>query len=119
MPSDEELKEQIKKQADALIEALLASKKPAGQNSLQDLERLAIKAGQGFEEQVLHYLAEEESQAGEELVCEEWRRRMRSRGKRKRQVVTEAGEWEIERRYYLCPGCGKQLFPPGSAVGAE
>jgi len=119
MPSDEELKEQLKKRADVLIETMLASKKPAGQNSLQDLEKLAIKAGQGFEEQVLRFLAEEESQAAEEPVCEDCRRRMRSRGKRKRHIVTEAGEVEIERRYYTCPGCGKRIFPPGSALGVE
>ena len=119
MPADEELKEQLKKRADALIEAMIASKKPAGQNSLQDLERLAIKVGQGLEEQVLRFLAQEESEAAEEPVCAECRRRMRSRGKRKRHIVTEAGELAIERCYYVCPGCGKQLVPPGSAVGVE
>jgi len=119
MPSDKELKEQLKKRADALIEAMVASKKPAGQNSLQDLERLAIKAGQGFEEQVLHFLAQEESQVAEEPVCEDCRRRMRSRGKRKRHIVTEAGELAIDRRYYVCPECGKRFFPPGSALGIE
>src|SRR5687768_6755079 len=113
MPSDEELRERLKKQADELIEAIVANKKPAGQNSLQDLERLAIQAGQGFEERVLDYLAQEESQAEVEPGCEDCGRRMRSRGKRKRQLVSEAGEIQIERRYYVCPKCGKTAFPPG------
>jgi hypothetical protein len=113
MPSDNELREQLKKQADAIIEAIMANKKPAGQNSLQDLERMAIQAGQGFEERVLAYLAQEEGQAEVEPVCKECGRRMRSRGKRKKQLVTEAGEIQIERGYYICPQCGKRAFPPG------
>ncbi len=112
MPSDDELRERLKKQADELIEAILAGRKPAGQNSLQDLERLAIGAGQGFEERVFEYLAQEESQAQAEPVCEDCGRRMRSRGKRRRQLVSEAGEIELERRYYVCPQCGKRSFPP-------
>lgn len=113
MPSDEEHREQLRKHADELIEVILAGWKSAGENSLQDLERLAIGAGQGFEERVLEYLAQEESQAQSEPVCEECGRRMRSRGKRKRQVVSEAGEIELKRRYYVCPQCGKRSFPPG------
>jgi uncharacterized protein with PIN domain len=112
MPSDDELREQLRKQADEIIEAIIASRRPAGQNSLQDLERLAIGAGQGFEEQVLEYLAQEESQAESEPVCEECGRGMRSRGKRTRQMVSEAGEIKLERRYYVCPQCGKRSFPP-------
>ncbi len=90
MPSDEELRERLKKQAEEIIEAIVANRKPAGENSLQDLERVAIQAGQGFEERVLEYLAQEESQAEVEPVCDECGRRMRSRGKRKRQHPVSA-----------------------------
>jgi uncharacterized protein with PIN domain len=113
MPSDQGIREQLKKQADEVIERVLAGRKPAGENSLRDIEKLAIGAGQSFEEKVLAYLAQEESQAKEEPVCEECGQRMRSRGKRKRAIVTEAGEVSIERRYYVCPKCGKRVFPPG------
>jgi uncharacterized protein with PIN domain len=112
MPSDEELREQLKQQADAIIEGIMRNKKPAGQNSLQELERIAIQAGQGFEERVLAYLAQDEGQAEEEPVCAECGRRMRSRGRRKKQLVTEAGEIQIERGYYVCPQCGQKAFPP-------
>jgi hypothetical protein len=113
MPSDDELREQLKKQADAIIEGIMANKKPAGQNSLAELERIAVQAGQGFEEGVLAYLAQDEGQAEVEPVCEACGRRMRSRGKRRKQLVTEAGEIQIERGYYICPQCGKKAFPPG------
>ena len=113
MPSDQEIRERLKKQADEVIERVLAERKPAGENSLSDIEELAVGAGKSFEEKVLAYLAQEESQAKEEPVCEECGRRMRSRGKRKRAIVTEAGEVSVERRYYVCPKCGKKVFPPG------
>ncbi len=113
MPSEEDLERQLKEQAEAIIKQVLANKKPAGENSLEDLERLALQAGQGFEEQVLQALAGAESQAEEEPVCEACRQRMQSRGKRKRQLVTQAGEARLERRYYVCPRCGKTIFPPG------
>jgi uncharacterized protein with PIN domain len=113
MSSDRELEERLKKQAEEVIKRILADRKPAGENSLRDIEQMAIRAGQGFREQVLHYLAEEESQAREEPVCETCGRRMKSRGRRKRDVVTEAGEMILERRYYVCPRCGKKAFPPG------
>ncbi len=113
MSSEQEMEEQLKEQAERIIKQILANKKPAGENSLKDLEKLAIQAGQGFEERVLQYLAQEESEAAQEPVCEECGQRMRSRGKRKRDLVTEAGEVRLERRYYVCPQCGQKAFPPG------
>jgi tRNA(Ile2) C34 agmatinyltransferase TiaS len=113
MSSEQELEEQLKEEADSLIERLLADRKPAGENSLKDIEQMAIRVGQEFRERVLHYLAHEESQAAAEPVCGGCGRRMRSRGKRVRQVVTEAGEVKVERGYYVCPGCGQKAFPPG------
>ncbi len=113
MSSERELEKQLKQEADGVIKQILANKKPAGQNSLKDLERIAVRAGQGFEERVMQYLAQAESEAAPEPVCEECGRRMRSRGKRRRDVVTQAGEVRVARGYYVCPRCGKKAFPPG------
>ena len=113
MTSEQELERELREQAEREIKRVLAEKKPTGENSLKDIEGMAIRAGDRFREQVLEYLAREESQAKEEPVCEGCRRRMKSRGKRKRAVVTEAGEVWLERCYYVCPECGKKIFPPG------
>ncbi len=113
MTSERELEERLREQAEEVIRRVLAEKKPAGKNSLKDIEQMAIRAGEGFREQVLEYLAREESQAQEEPICEECQRRMKSRGRRKREVVTEAGELRLERSCYVCPKCGKRVFPPG------
>ena len=109
----EEVKARMMKEAERVIEEILAGKKPAGQNSLSEIERLAIHGGRAFEEMVTQALAEEESEAEEQPVCETCRVGMRSVGRRKRSVVTEAGEVRIERSYYVCPKCGRRTFSPG------
>jgi hypothetical protein len=114
MPSErEELKTRLLKEAEEVIEAMLAGKKPAGQNSLSDIERLALRGGRSFEERVTQALAEEEGSKEDQPVCEDCGVGMRSLGRRKRSIVTESGEASIERRYYVCPKCGKKTFPPG------
>ena len=113
MPTEQDLEQGLKAEAETIIQEIVARKKPAGKNSLKDIESLAKEAGRGFREKVLDYLAQDESQAAEEPVCEECGKRMQSRGKRKRHLVTEAGEVTIERRHYVCPECGKTIFPPG------
>lgn len=113
MTTEQELERALREQAERVIKRVLVEKKPTGENSLKDIEGMAIRAGDRFREQVLDYLAREESEAKEEPVCEDCRRRMKSRGKRKRAVVTEAGEVWLERCYYVCPECGKKIFPPG------
>jgi uncharacterized protein with PIN domain len=114
MPSEqEELKARLMKEAEEVIEALLAGKRAAGENSLSDIERLALRGGRSFEERVTQALAEEESGKEGQPVCEECGVGMRSLGRRRRSIVTESGEARIERRYYVCPRCGKKAFPPG------
>jgi transposase-like protein len=45
--------------------------------------------------------------------CPQCGQKMKNKGKRRRRVVTETGEVEIERHYYHCAGCGQGFFPPG------
>lgn len=117
MPSEQDelkaLKARLLQEAETVIEAMLAGKRPAGQNSLRDLERIVVRGGQSFEERVLQALVDEESEVEGQPVCEECGVGMRSRGKRERAVVTEGGEVQVERRYYVCPKCGRKTFPPG------
>jgi uncharacterized protein with PIN domain len=113
MPSGKEgLRAQLLKEAEAAIDRMLASKKPAGTSSLSDIERLAMGVGQAVERSVAQILTAGESAAEKPPVCERCGGAMRSRGRRERRVVTEAGEVTLRRRYYVCPGCGKTVFPP-------
>ena len=113
MTTEDELKARMKQQTDELIERVIRERKRSGENSLEEIEELAIEAGRRFREEVLQELAGEESEALEVVYCERCGHRMESRGKRKREVVSRAGEVKVERRYYRCPQCGKRSFPPG------
>ena len=113
--TEEELRRVLQAEAEKAISELLA-KKPADKAlSLTDIERLALGMGQHMQSQVLKELGQvsQEAHSAEVPVCEGCGRRMQRRGTRHRQVVTEVGEMTLERGYYVCPGCGSSLFPPG------
>lgn len=117
----EGLKAYLMAQAEAMIDELLARKPKVKDITLSDIEQLAIGGGQDFRDAVLKSLADESSQSEtrDTLRCPECRQVMHYKGKRGKDVVTEAGEIHVERDYYYCPHCQRGLFPPGPAVGAE
>jgi DNA-directed RNA polymerase subunit RPC12/RpoP len=111
----DELKARLLAEAEQAIEGLLAEKSAAGTSSLDEIERLALKGGAQFEASVLKAFGHEELEADDrvEQICERCGSRMQRRGTHRRQVVTEAGATRLERAYYVCSGCGADLFPPG------
>jgi hypothetical protein len=111
----DELKARLLAEAEKAIEEMLAEKPEAGTLSLADIERLALKSGAQFEAGILKELGQEESEveSSHEQVCEHCGSRMQRRGRSGRQVKTEAGTTRLEGEYYVCPGCGASLFPPG------
>jgi hypothetical protein len=115
MMSEEELKARLMAEAEKAIDKVLAEKTPAGKISLTEIERLAVRSGEEFKTEVLKALAGEDSTARREheQACPKCGTRMQRRGQRKRTIVTEAGSSAVERAYYVCPGCGTALFPPG------
>lgn len=47
-------------------------------------------------------------------LCRECGERMAPRGRRERTLTVQGGQQvSLERRYWVCPGCGAGLFPPG------
>jgi hypothetical protein len=117
----EELKAHLMAQAEAMIDELLARKPKVEDMTLSDIEQLAIGGGREFREAVLASLVEESSQseAREAVRCPECGEGMHYKGKRGRDVVTEAGEAHVERDYYYCPHCQRGLFPPGPAMETD
>jgi len=114
MSTEEELKARLTRQAEELVERVMREWKASGKNSLEDIEALAIETGRGFRERVLRELSVEESEAtGDAVMCDRCGHRMESEGKRKREIVSRAGKVKVERRYCVCPACGKRSFPPG------
>ncbi len=113
--AEEDLRARLLAEAERAINAMLAEKPADKTMTLSDIEQLVLRLGQQVQANVLKELAHasQVAQNTEAPVCEHCGRRMQRRGIRPRQVVTEVGEMTLERAYYLCPGCGASLFPPG------
>ncbi len=113
--NQDELKARLLAEAEKAIDEMLAARPDPGTLSLADIEGLALKSGARFEAGILKELGQEESEmeSSQEQMCEHCGSRMQRRGRSGRQVKTEAGTARLERTYYVCPGCGASLFPPG------
>ncbi len=109
-----ELKARLKAEAEAAIEQLLASRKAPGEASLADIERVVRAASQQWEQALTaELLAESAAELPAWPTCPQCGQKMKNKGKRRRRVVTETGEVDIERHYYHCAACGQGFFPPG------
>jgi hypothetical protein len=118
-PDKERLKAQLMAEAEAAIDRLLAGVSEQEDLQLSDIERLVRAAGQrmmqGFTGDLVAAAAQEE----EERACPVCGRRMRYKGRKGRDLVTETGEVRFERGYYYCPSCRQGFFPPRPTLGAE
>ncbi len=115
-----ELEARLRAAAEAAIAKALAERKAPIEATLADIERVARSAGQEIEQAVATALAQE---SAAELAawpnCPQCGQKMKNKGQRRRRIVTEAGEMEVERTYYHCAACGVGIFPPGGALGVD
>ena len=114
MPTPEaELKARLMTEAAATIDQLLAARKAPAEASLADIEQVARAAGQQLAQAVtVALVAESAAELPAWPQCPQCGRKMKNKGHRRRRVVTETGEVELERVYYHCAACGQGLFPP-------
>lgn len=110
----EELRARLMAEAERVIDDMLAKKSAPDQITMRDIEQLALESGWDFREQVVKHLTQTSVGSETETVrCPTCGGVMQRRGKRAKQVVSEAGEVRLERQYYYCEGCGRGSFPPG------
>jgi NADH pyrophosphatase NudC (nudix superfamily) len=115
MPETEaELKARLDAAAETAIAQVLAERKLPADASLVDIERVARSAGQQIEQAIAAALAQESAAVLPAWPnCPQCGQKMKNKGKRRRRIVTEAGEVDVERSYYHCAACGQGSFPPG------
>jgi len=109
-----ELEARLRAAAEVAIAKALAERKAPAEATLADIERTARRAGQEIEQAIATTLAQ--ASAAELAAwpdCPHCGQKMKHKGKRRRRIVTEAGEIEVERAYYHCAACGQGIFPPG------
>jgi NADH pyrophosphatase NudC (nudix superfamily) len=111
---DAELEARLRAATEAAIAKVLAERQLPAAATLADIERVARSAGQEIEQAIASALAQE---SAAELAawphCPQCGQKLKHKGKRRRRIVSEAGEIEVERVYYHCAACGVGFFPPG------
>lgn len=117
---DAELAARLEAAAKAAIARVLAERTPPAEASLADIEQVALAAGAEIQQAIAAELARESAAVLPAWPqCPTCGQKMKTKGKRRRRVVTEAGEIEVERLYYHCTACGQGFFPPGSPLGSD
>ncbi len=113
--TDEELRARLLAEVEKVMKDQLAEKPMDQAMTLSDMEHWVLRTGQEVQARLMQELAQasQAAQEDEVPVCEHCGSRMQRRGPRSRQIVTEVGTIALERPYYICPGCGVSLFPPG------
>ena len=113
-----DLKARMMAEAEKAIERMLAEREKKKELQLSDIEQMACAAGERIMERFANEMTAEEGQK-ENTLCPECGQKMRYKGHKARDVVTEAGEVRLERAYYYCPQCKVGVFPPRPTVGTE
>jgi hypothetical protein len=116
---DEGLKARMMVEAEEAIDKLLAGVGEKEELQLSDIEWLVRVAGEQVMERFTARLVEAEARGTESRICPACGGKVRYKGQKARDLVTETGEVRLERAYYYCPSCRKGFFPPGPTVGAE
>ena len=113
--SKQELKTQLMKEAEAVIDELLDWHLKTSEPNLGQVEEKVLGLRQRLSEQMSQaVIANQEAvRPVPGPVCEGCGQGMAYWGRRKKRLLTKAGPIEVERDYYYCGGCGRGVFPPG------
>ena len=114
-----DLRARMMAEAEAAIDRLLAEGSRKEELVLSDIERLVRRAGQRIVERLTAEIVTEEGPKAEDCICPDCGRKMRYKGCKGRDLVTETGELHLERAYYYCESCRKGIFPPRQTMESE
>jgi uncharacterized protein with PIN domain len=112
MAPKDELEARLMAEAQAAIKRMLAERDKQENLTITEIERLARTVGQAMMQDISQELVAEESQRNEARACPKCGQKMRDKGKKGRNIITETGTVWIERRYYYCENCREGIFPP-------
>lgn len=109
--SREELKARLVAEAEAIIDRMVGADEGSQPRTLREIEQAALKAGQEIKARLLAGLVAKVPQTTVDQSCPQCGGKLKSKGKRRKWVLTQAGEVEVERRYYYCSQCKTGFFP--------
>ena len=112
MTAKDDLKVRLMADAEAAIERMLAEREKKEKLTITDIEGLARSVGQAMGQEISQTLADEESEREESRDCPKCGQKMRDKGKKERDIISETGTIRVERTYYYCEACREGVFPP-------
>jgi uncharacterized protein with PIN domain len=116
--SKEEMKAKLMKEAEAVIDELLAWHVETDKPNLTQVEGKVLELRQRLSEQMSETVIE--NQAAVRPVpgpqCAGCGAEMRYKGMKENRVQSWVGELKLERGYYYCDQCRAGLFPPGQTT---
>ena len=116
--SQTEMKAELMKEAERVIDELMGWQAQAEQPNFSQIEEKVVELRQQLSEKMAAVTLS--GQASVRPVpgpgCPKCQREMRYKGMKKNTVGSWVGEVSFERGYYYCDHCQCGLFPPGSAT---
>lgn len=109
-----EVKTKLLAEAEAAIDALLEKAETKKPMKMREIVGLVLESRRQIETAMVATLSQATTeQKPAAPVCEHCGRPMHYKGKRRREIVTQAGETRLERDYYYCARCQAGRFPLG------
>ena len=106
-----ELKTEIMSQLEKRVDELLAGRKSDDEITLSEIEETVLRIRHQMGEDIAQTLSSVEEQ--HEASCEVCGAQAINKGAKPKQVVTQGGTLELQRRYFYCPTCCQGFFPLG------
>lgn len=108
----EELKARLLAEAEGIINEIVGEDETTQPRTLNEIEQAAMKAGQEVKAAVLAGLVANRPPTHGSDRCQQCGGKLKAKGKRRKWVLTQAGEVQVERDYYYCTECKTGFFPP-------
>jgi hypothetical protein len=107
----EELKARLVAEAERIINEIVGQDERRQPRTLNEIEQAAMKAGQQVKAAVLAGLVANRPATGGSDRCGQCGGKLKYKGKRRKWVLTQAGEVQLERDYDYCERCKTGFFP--------
>ena len=109
-----ESKGKLMREAEAIIDELLAWGEEVEGPDLGQIEKVVLKLRQRLSEKMAEVVLEQQESV--RLVpgpaCPTCQEEMRYKGEHSKEVTSWVGELKLKRGYYYCQGCKTGFFPP-------
>ncbi len=108
------MKAELMKEAEIIIDELIAWNKETDKPNLRQVEEVIVKLRQKMSEQMAQKVIEgqENVHPVPGPVCSGCGQEMNYKGHKKKSITSWVGEVALERGYYYCNPCRTGLFPP-------